>query len=132
MKVNRGGTENHLMVIDVRGFGLNGRQAEAAMRVADLTLNRNAIPNDPNGTWYTSGLRIGTPAMTSLGMGAAEMQEIASIMHAVLAATRASGRKDGQVSQVKFESDPKVVASAQARVKELLARHPLYPGIELD
>jgi glycine hydroxymethyltransferase len=132
VKIVTGGTENHLMVIDVRGFGLNGRQAEAALRAADLTLNRNAIPNDPNGTWYTSGLRVGTPAMTSLGMGAAEMQEIASILHSVLAATRASGRKDGQISQVKFESDTKVVAAAQARVADLLKRYPLYPGIDLE
>ena len=56
-----GGTENHLVLVDVRRYGLNGRQAEAALRAADLTLNRNVIPNDPNGAWYTSGLRLGTP-----------------------------------------------------------------------
>jgi glycine hydroxymethyltransferase len=132
VKVVTGGTENHLLVIDVRGYaGLNGRQAEAALREADLTLNRNVIPNDPNGAWYTSGLRLGTPAMTSLGMGADEMQEIAGILHSVLAATRPASKKDGQPSQVKFETDPKVTEAARARVKDLLARHPLYPGIEL-
>jgi glycine hydroxymethyltransferase len=131
-KVVTGGTENHLLVVDVRGYaGLNGRQAEAAVREADLTLNRNVIPNDPNGAWYTSGLRLGTPAMTSLGMGAAEMQEIAGILHSVLAATKPAKKKDGEPSQVKFETDPKVALNARARVKELLARHPLYPGIEI-
>jgi glycine hydroxymethyltransferase len=131
-RVVTGGTENHLLLIDVRGYGLNGRQAEAALRAADLTLNRNAIPNDPSGAWYTSGLRLGTPAMTTLGMGADEMREIAGILHSVLAATKAGGKKGGEPSQVKFESDKSVVEAARARVAELLARHPLYPGIDLQ
>jgi glycine hydroxymethyltransferase len=130
-----GGTENHLVLIDVLGYGLNGRQAEGALRAADLTLNRNVIPNDPNGAWYTSGLRMGTPAMTTLGMGAAEMQEIAALVHDVLSATSTakieSGKNAGQTSQVKFTTDAKVVERAQARVRELLARYPLYPEIEL-
>jgi glycine hydroxymethyltransferase len=132
VKVVTGGTENHLLVIDVRDYGLNGRQAEAALRAADLTLNRNVIPNDPNGAWYTSGLRLGTPAMTTLGMGAAEMQEIAGIVQSVLAATKTAGKKDGQPSQVKFDTEPKAVEAARARVADLLARHPLYPGIDLE
>jgi glycine hydroxymethyltransferase len=127
-----GGTENHLLLIDLANFGLNGRQAEAALRAADITLNRNVIPNDPNGAWYTSGLRLGTPAMTSLGMGVLEMQEIADIVHVVLGATRAAGKKDGQPSQVKFETEPKALATARARVAELIGRFPLYPGIELS
>jgi glycine hydroxymethyltransferase len=127
-----GGTENHLVLIDIRNFGLNGRQAEAAVRAADMTLNRNVIPNDPNGAWYTSGMRLGTPAMTTLGMGAAEMQEIAGILHSVLAATKAASKKDGTPSQVNFVTDPKVLEAAKARVKDLMARHPLYPGIELS
>ena len=80
VNVVTGGTDNHLVLVDVRGFGLNGRQAEAAVRGANLTLNRNVIPNDPNGAWYTSGLRLGTPAMTTLGMGADEMDDVADIM----------------------------------------------------
>jgi glycine hydroxymethyltransferase len=127
-----GGTENHLLLIDLAKVGLNGRQAEAALRAADITLNRNVIPNDPNGAWYTSGLRLGTPAMTSLGMGALEMQEIADIVHRVLAATKPADKKDGQPSQVKFETEPKALASARARVAELIGRFPLYPGIELS
>jgi glycine hydroxymethyltransferase len=131
VKVVTGGTENHLVLLDVRNFGLNGRQAEAALREADLTLNRNVIPNDPSGAWYTSGLRLGTPAMTSLGMGATEMQEIAGIVHAVLAGTKSARKSDGEPSQVKYAIGSGVVDAAKARVKDLLARHPLYPGIEI-
>src|SRR6266571_5244632 len=74
-----GGSENHIVLVDVRPYGLTGRQAEGALRSAGVTLNRNVIPYDTNGSWYTSGLRIGTPAVTTLGMGTAEMQEIAAI-----------------------------------------------------
>jgi glycine hydroxymethyltransferase len=126
-----GGTDNHLLLVDVRPYGLNGRQAEAALRAAGLTANRNVIPSDPNGPWYTSGLRLGTPAMTSLGMGADEMREIADVLHGVLAATRVAAKADGQPSLVKFETTPAVVAGARERVADLLARHPLYPGIDL-
>jgi glycine hydroxymethyltransferase len=115
----------------VRKFGLNGRQAEAALREADLTLNRNVIPNDTNGAWYTSGLRLGTPAMTTLGMGATEMQEIAGIVHSVLAATRVAAKKDGTPSLVNYETEQKALSAARARVKDLLARYPLYPSLEL-
>ena len=89
------------------------------------------IPNDPNGAWYTSGLRLGTPAMTSLGMGATEMQEIAGIVCSLLAGTTPARKADGQPSQVKYDMASGVVDVAKARVKDLLARHPLYPGIEL-
>lgn len=129
-RVLTGGTDNHLVMLDIRGYGLNGRQAEAALRAADLTLNRNVIPNDPNGAWYTSGLRLGTPALTTLGMGPTEMQEVASILHDVLSHTKA-GMKGDQVSQVKFETEPAAVARAQARVRDLLAKYPLYPGLDL-
>jgi glycine hydroxymethyltransferase len=126
-----GGTDNHLLLMDVRRYGLNGRQAEAALRAAHLTANRNVIPNDPSGAWYTSGLRLGTPAMTTLGMGPEEMREIADVMHGVLAATRVGTKPDGQPSLVGFVTDPKVVATAHARLADLLARHPLYPEIDL-
>jgi glycine hydroxymethyltransferase len=130
-KVLTGGTDNHLVVLDVRSYGLTGRQAEPALRAAHLTSNRNAIPNDPNGAWYTSGIRLGTPAATTLGMGKAEMQEIGDIAHSVLSATRALPKKEGGPSPVLYESDAKVVEAAQSRVKDLIAKHPLYPGLEL-
>src|SRR5438874_8038937 len=66
-----GGSENHIVLVDVRPFGLTGRQAETALRSAGVTLNRNVIPYDTNGSWYTSGLRIGTPAVTPPGLGPA-------------------------------------------------------------
>jgi glycine hydroxymethyltransferase len=130
-KVVTGGTDNHLILLDVRGYGLNGRQAEAALRAANLTLNRNVIPNDPAGAWYTSGLRLGTPAVTTLGMGADEMREIGAVLHSVLAATRAAIKAGGGPSLVHFETEPKALERARARVAALLDRHPLYPGIEL-
>jgi len=130
-----GGTENHLLLVDVRPFGLTGRQAESALRSAGVTLNRNVIPFDSNGSWYTSGLRLGTPAMTTLGMGATEMREIAAIVHSVLAATRAAtiakGANAGQPSKANYELDEKVRAGAAERAAALLKRFPLYPEIEL-
>jgi glycine hydroxymethyltransferase len=122
-----GGTDNHLVMVDVRGYGLNGRQAEAALRAADLTCNRNVLPNDPNGAWYTSGLRLGTPALTTLGMGQDEMRQIATVIHDLLAHTRPA-----QASAVRFTTEPASVSSAKARVAELLSRHRLYPQLELD
>jgi glycine hydroxymethyltransferase len=126
-----GGTDNHLLLVDVRPYGLNGRQAEAALRAAHLTANRNVVPNDPNGAWYTSGLRLGTPATTTLGMGPGEMREIGGVLHDVLAATRAGTKSDGTPSLVSFATEAKAVERAHARVADLLARHPLYPEIAL-
>ena len=85
LNVLTGGTDNHLLVLDVAStHGITGRQAEDAVRRCGITLNRNPIPFDPNGPWYTSGLRFGTAAVTTLGMGKAEMDEIASVVALVL------------------------------------------------
>jgi glycine hydroxymethyltransferase len=121
-----GGTDNHLLLVDARPYGLTGRQAETALREAGITLNRNVIPFDPNGSWYTSGLRLGTPAVTTLGMGADEMREIASIVHTVLEATSAVPD-----SKAKYELDPSVRDQARSRAGDLLDQFPLYPGIAL-
>ena len=64
-----GGTDNHLVLLDVSSFGLTGRQAESALLDAGIVTNRNAVPADPQGAWYTSGIRIGTPALTTRGFG---------------------------------------------------------------
>lgn len=125
-----GGTDNHLLLVDVRPYGLTGRQAEAALRSAGVTLNRNVIPNDPNGAWYTSGLRLGTPAVTTLGMGTAEMTEIADIVHSVLSSTRPQVA-GGKPSLAKYDLDEAVCTRAAGRAAELLQRFPLYPGLEL-
>jgi len=134
--VATGGTDNHLFLIDVRSFNLTGRQAESAMRDCGITLNRNSLPYDPNGPWYTSGLRLGTPALTTLGMGGPEMKEIASVIKVVLAGTRAetiaSGPNAGTQSKAKYVIDDKARTEARARVGALLDRYPVYPGIDLE
>jgi len=124
-----GGTENHLMILDLTAFNLTGRQAETALRAAHLTVNRNAIPFDKNGPWYTSGIRIGTPAMTTLGMGKDEMAEIADIIADVLSKTKTVAAKSGQPSKALSETEPAALKNAQDRVLALLKRFPLYPEI---
>ena len=136
IKLTSNGTENHLMVLDVSSFGITGRQAENAVREAGITLNRNSLPFDPNGAWYTSGLRIGTPALTSLGMGPADMVEIAEVMYEILSNTEAdtieSGPNAGKKSKAKATTDQVVLENARVRVSNLLARYPLYPEIDTE
>ena len=132
MTVVSGGTDNHLVLLDVRPYGLTGRQAETALRESGITLNRNTIPFDPNGAWYTSGLRLGTPAVTTLGMGAGEMREIASILRAVLANTTAGTTKDGKPSMAKYTLDQKARAEAQTRTRGILTRYQVYPELDLS
>ncbi len=132
MEVLTGGTDNHLMLIDVaKTFGLTGRQAETALRTCGITLNRNAIPFDPNGPWYTSGLRVGTPAVTTLGMGAEEMKEIAKIIKRVLSNTTPAVT-EGKKSQAKYNLDSAIIDETHKRVQALLDKHPLYPELDLD
>jgi glycine hydroxymethyltransferase len=131
MTVVSGGTDNHLVLLDVRPYGITGRQAETAVRECGITLNRNTIPFDPNGPWYTSGLRLGTPAVTTLGMGASEMQEIATIMHLVLSNTTATTTKDGQKSKAKYALDQAIRDQARARVQDILVKYPVYPEIDV-
>ncbi|NLW30660.1 MAG: glycine hydroxymethyltransferase [Fibrobacter sp.] len=136
LTIATGGTDNHLFLIDVTPFGITGRQAESALRECGITLNRNSLPYDPNGPWYTSGLRIGTPAVTTLGMGKEEMQEIASVIHLVLSNlkpdTVKSGNNAGKPSKAKYVTDQKIVTDAQNRVKVLLDRYPVYPELDLE
>lgn len=135
MTVATGGTDNHLMLIDVRPFGLTGRQAESALRDAGITLNRNSLPFDPNGPWYTSGLRIGTPAVTTLGMRRDEMKEIAAVLKLILGNTEAdevkSGDKAGTRSKAKFTTKPAAQQEASRRINDLLSRFPVYPELDL-
>lgn len=127
-----GGTENHMVILDLSRFGLTGRHAETALRQALLTVNRNAIPFDLNGPWYTSGIRMGTPAMTTLGMGKEEMHEIADITFEVLNHTTPSiAPKTGQRSKAACEVEKSVLERCQSRVRALLNQFPLYPEIEL-
>ena len=123
-----GGTSNHLVLADVAAsFGLTGRQAESALLDAGVVTNRNSVPRDPNGAWYTSGIRMGTPALTTLGLSAAEMDEVADIITATLRATEPA--KAG--AKAKYALDAAVAGQGRQRCAGLLAGHPLYPGIEL-
>lgn len=135
MTVATRGTDNHLLLIDVRPFGLTGRQAESIVREVGITLNRNSLPFDPNGPWYTSGLRLGTPAVTTLGMGDKEMREIAAITHLVLSRSKAeiatSGAGAGTPSKAKYSIDPGALAEGRSRVRALLQQFPVYPNLDL-
>jgi glycine hydroxymethyltransferase len=123
-----GGTSNHIVLMDVgASFGLTGRQAEAALLDAGVVTNRNSVPRDPNGAWYTSGIRLGTPALTTLGFGAGEMDEIADIITAALGATAPAAA----TARAKYTMEERVSEQCRARCAALLDRHPLYPGIEL-
>ncbi|MQY30074.1 glycine hydroxymethyltransferase [Nocardia aurantia] len=119
-----GGTDNHLVLIDVSGYGLTGRQAESALLDAGIVTNRNAIPRDPNGAWYTTGIRVGTPALTTRGVDATGMDEIAGLLDTVLRATTPTGK-------ARYTLADGVAERVRARSAELLARHPLYPGLDL-
>lgn len=132
LRLVSGGTENHMVIVDLKRFNLTGRHAENALREAYLTVNRNAIPFDPNGPWYTSGIRIGTPAMTTLGMGKPEMQEIADIIADVLSHTTPTiVAKTGQPSKANCTVEPAILQKSRGRVAALLSRYPLYPEIDL-
>ncbi len=133
MRIVSGGTENHLLILDLTKLGITGRQAESALREAMCTVNRNAIPFDANGPWYTSGIRMGTPAMTTLGMGTEEMKEIADIIYDVLTHTKpALVQKTGLPSKANTIIEPKVLERARVKAADLLKRFPLYPEIMID
>ena len=103
-----GGTDNHLMLLDLRSMELTGKEMERRLDEVHITANKNAIPNDPQSPFITSGLRLGTPAVTSRGFGAAEMREIARWIKAI--ATDFEGQKD-KISE---------------EVQALCAKYPIY------
>lgn len=109
-----GGTDNHLMLIDVRNLNLTGKVAEKLLDDVGITTNKNTIPFDPASPFITSGVRIGTPAVTSRGMDPAAMAEIAAIIALVL----------------KNPEDEAKHNEARERIAALNAKFPLYPGLE--
>lgn len=133
LTVLTGGTDNHLLLINVKEIGLSGRQAESALHECGITLNRNSLPFDPNGPWYTSGLRLGTPAITSLGMGESDMAELAKIIALVLKNTEPSPipSDPAKKSLAKYTIAQKAKSQASERVAALLARYPVYPELDL-
>ena len=126
-----GGTDNHLVLLDVRNFGLTGRQAEAALLDAGIVTNRNAVPNDPNGAWYTTGVRIGTPALTSRGFGASEFDRVAELIVNVMANTTATTTAAGTPGKAKYTLTDGVAEATKAASAELLDANPLYPGLQV-
>lgn len=123
------GTDNHLLVMDVMStFGLNGRQAEVALRQAGFTANRNSIPFDPNGAWFTSGVRLGTPAVTTLGMREIQMRAIGLMIHDLLSATKPLP-EEGKAKSSKVAIDPHVLERVKLELAQLLKDFPLYPEL---
>jgi len=126
-----GGTDNHLVLLDVSTFGITGRQAESALLDSGIVTNRNSVPADPNGAWYTSGVRIGTPALTTRGFGAAEFDETADLIIRVLSGTSPATTKSGSPSKANYVLADGIAAEVTKRAEELLAKHPLYPMVDL-
>lgn len=131
MTLQTGGTDNHLMLVDVSTYGLTGKQAEAALFKCGVTANANALPYDKNGAWWTSGIRIGTPGLTTLGMNENDMKEVADIIDFVLKGTKPGVTKEGKPAKGKIVLDEAVEAEAKKRVQNLLSQHVLYPELDL-
>mgnify|MGYP001466794903 FL=1 len=110
LRLVSGGTDNHLMLVDVRPKKLNGSEAEAILESINITVNKNGIPFDPEKPTVTSGIRIGTPALTSRGMNREDMQEIGNIIAMAL----------------NDPAEEKVLAEARNRVAKLCDKYPLY------
>src|SRR5690349_14008605 len=127
-----GGTDNHIVLLDVSSFGLTGRQAESALLDAGVVTNRNSVPQDPNGAWYTSGVRLGTPALTTRGFGHDEFDKVAELIVDVLANTQPGTTKAGGPSKASYVLGDGVADRTKAASAELLDKHPLYPGLELS
>src|SRR5690349_2450357 len=130
-KLVTGGTDNHIVLLDVTSFGLTGRQAESALLDAGVVTNRNSVPADPNGAWYTSGIRFGTPALTTRGFGPDDFDRVADLMVEVLRNTEPGTTKDGAPSKATYVLGDGVADRVKAASAEMLDKHPLYPGLEL-
>lgn len=127
-----GGTDNHIVLLDVASsFGLTGRQAESALLEAGIVTNRNSIPRDPNGAWYTSGIRLGTPALTSRGFSTEDMDRVAALLCEALAGTSPVATSTGAPGKARYAMADGLAARVHAEADELLGANPLYPGLEL-
>src|SRR3954470_23902286 len=126
-----GGTDNHIVLLDVSSLGITGRQAESALLDSGVVTNRNSVPADPNGAWYTSGIRLGTPALTTRGFGADEFDKVAELMVEVLSNTQPGTTQAGTPSKAGYDLAEGVSDRVRAASAELLDAHPLYPGLDL-
>ncbi|MGI8504828.1 MAG: serine hydroxymethyltransferase [Hassallia sp.] len=114
-KLVSNGTDNHLMLVDLRSIGMTGKQAEQLLSVVNVTTNKNTVPFDPESPFVTSGLRLGSPAMTTRGMGVSEFIEIGNII----------------ADRLLSSESETVAADCQRRVAALCDRFPLYPHLEI-
>ncbi|MBN9570559.1 MAG: serine hydroxymethyltransferase, partial [Alphaproteobacteria bacterium] len=112
-----GGTDNHLMLVDLRPKKATGKFTEKALDRAAITCNKNAIPYDPEKPFVTSGIRLGTPAATTRGFGPAEFREVGKLIAEVVSTLEGKNSEEG---------DPAVEAKVRARVTELCRRFPIY------
>ena len=112
-----GGTDTHLMLVDLRPKDLTGKAAEASLGRANITCNKNGVPNDPQKPMITSGIRLGTPAATTRGFGAAEFREVGKLITEVL---------DGLKQANSEEANEAVEAAVRAKVIALTDRFPIY------
>jgi glycine hydroxymethyltransferase len=112
LRIVSGRTESHLFLVDLRAKNITGKDAEAALGRANITVNKNAIPNDPQKPFVTSGIRIGSPAMTTRGFGLAEAEKVAGLIADVLDAP----------------ADEAAIARVKGDVEALCGRFPVYEG----
>jgi glycine hydroxymethyltransferase len=110
LRIVSGRTESHVMLVDLRAKGITGKEAEAVLGSAHMTINKNAIPNDPEKPMVTSGIRVGTPAMTTRGFKDEEARQTAHLIADVLDNPR----------------DEANIAAVRAKVAALTARFPVY------
>jgi glycine hydroxymethyltransferase len=116
LNIVSGGTDNHLMLIDTRSLGITGKEAEHVLDSIGITANKNAIPFDPTSPFVTSGIRLGTPAVTSRGMDEDAMKVIGEVIALVL----------------KNPKDEASLATARQKVKALTDKFPLYTGLRYE
>ena len=114
-----GGTDNHLMLVDLTSKEITGKATEKGLDRASITCNKNGIPNDSRSPFVTSGIRLGTPAGTTRGFGVEEFRQIGGLIAEVVEGLRKNGE----------EGDAQVEASVAARVEELCAKFPIYQGM---
>ncbi|AMW30159.1 MULTISPECIES: serine hydroxymethyltransferase [Arthrospira] len=115
LKIVSGGTDNHLMLVDLRSVKMTGKIADRLMSEINITANKNTVPFDPESPFVTSGLRLGSPAMTTRGMGTSEFIEIGNII----------------ADRLLNPDDDTVTADCRARVAQLCDRFPLYPHLQI-
>jgi len=113
-KIVSNGTDNHLILVDLRSIGMTGKMADGLVSGVNITANKNTVPFDPESPFVTSGLRLGSPAMTTRGMGAVEFTEIANII----------------ADRLLHPEDETVAANCRQRVAALCDRFPLYPHLQ--